>query len=82
MTMPEDPRVAACRQELDRGQVESGAVEGLLDAYEERLRVNVGLVAENAALRQQQRTNADPLQERREEALRQVEAFLLANSSL
>lgn len=31
--------------------VEAALVEGALDAYEERLRVNVGLVAQNAELR-------------------------------
>lgn len=48
-----DSRAEAVREALESGasQLDADVVRGLLDAYDERLRVNVGLVRENAELR-------------------------------
>lgn len=61
----EDARVAAARQVEAVASV--GVVRGLLEAYDERLAVNVGLINENAALKRrlevapEQRTDGESL---------------------
>lgn len=52
----EDTRLTAARallQEVDRDTVEAAVLEDLIAYAEERLRVNVGLLAENANLRKE-----------------------------
>lgn len=52
-----DDRAERARRALSSplAVVDRQTVSDLLDAYDERLRVNVGLVADNALLRKQQR---------------------------
>lgn len=59
MTIPDDPRLVAAREALDHGPPSCVAVlRGLVAYADERLRVNVGLVAENSELRRRARTSS------------------------